>query len=103
MRRRTCRLLLNGALAVIRWGEPRLTLDVDLTILTGFGGEERYIDALLHRDHARRPDACQFAVQDRAVLSETKTIPVDETDSACFESAGLITRPSRNQRGSAGL
>jgi hypothetical protein len=28
-----------GAIAVQRWGEPRLTQDVDLTILTGFGGE----------------------------------------------------------------
>jgi len=43
-----------GALAVIRWGEPRLTQDVDLTILTGFGGEARYIDALLQRFTGRR-------------------------------------------------
>jgi hypothetical protein len=41
------RFCFIGALAVVRWGEPRLTQDVDLTILTGFGGEERYIDALL--------------------------------------------------------
>lgn len=66
-----------GALAVIRWGEPRLTRDVDLTILTGFGGEERYIDALLDRFRARREDGRQFAIQYRVVLLETDTVPVD--------------------------
>lgn len=29
-----------GGLAVQHWGEPRVTLDVDLTLLTGFGNEE---------------------------------------------------------------
>jgi len=66
-----------GALAVIRWGEPRLTRDVDLTILTGFGGEERYIDALLRRFPARRADARQFALQYRVLLLESDTVPVD--------------------------
>ena len=28
-----------GGLAVQRWGEPRMTADVDLTLITGFGGE----------------------------------------------------------------
>jgi hypothetical protein len=66
-----------GALAVIRWGEPRLTQDVDLTILTGFGDEERYIDALLARFEARRDDAREFAVRYRVVLLETNAVPVD--------------------------
>ena len=43
------RFCVIGAVAVQRWGEPRLTQDVDLTILTGFGSEERWIDALLER------------------------------------------------------
>ena len=38
-----------GGIAVQRWGEPRVTRDVDLTLLTGFGGEER-----IHRQAARR-------------------------------------------------
>jgi hypothetical protein len=38
-----------GGLAVQAWSEPRFTRDVDLTLLTGFGTEERYIDALLSR------------------------------------------------------
>ena len=28
-----------GGVAVQRWGEPRLTQDVDLTVLTGVGNE----------------------------------------------------------------
>ena len=35
-----------GGLAFQRWGEPRLTEDADLTLLTGFGGEEPFVDAL---------------------------------------------------------
>ena len=30
-----------GGVALQRWGEPRLTQDVDLTLLTGFGDEEQ--------------------------------------------------------------
>jgi hypothetical protein len=71
------RFCFIGALAVIRWGEPRLTQDVDLTILTGFGSEERYIDALLHRFTPRRDDARRFALQYRVALLETDGIPVD--------------------------
>ena len=36
-----------GGIAVQRWGEPRVTRDVDLTVLTGFGGEDVYVDTLL--------------------------------------------------------
>lgn len=71
------RFCFIGALAVIRWGEPRLTRDVDLTILTGFGGEERFIDALLERFSPRRDDARQFAVRHRVVLLAAGEIPVD--------------------------
>lgn len=35
-----------GGLAVLHWGEPRLTRDLDLSLLTGFGGEAAYVDAL---------------------------------------------------------
>ena len=41
------RFCFIGGVAVQRWGEPRLTQDVDLTLLTGFGDEEKFVDALL--------------------------------------------------------
>jgi hypothetical protein len=35
-----------GGIAVQRWGEPRVTRDVDLTLLTGFGSEDDFVDLL---------------------------------------------------------
>ena len=34
------RLCFIGGVALQRWGEPRLTQDAGLTLLTGFGNEE---------------------------------------------------------------
>lgn len=32
-----------GGLAVQRWGEPRETVDVDMTLITGFTGEAAFV------------------------------------------------------------
>ena len=67
-----------GGVALQRWGEPRLTQDVDLTLLTGFGNEEQFVDALLKEYTPRRPDARDFALTRRVLLIETrKGIGVD--------------------------
>ena len=42
-------LCFIGGIAVQRWGEPRVTQDVDMTIWTGFGDEPRFVDGLLRR------------------------------------------------------
>lgn len=57
-----------GGLAVLRWGEPRETVDVDLTVVTGFSDEGRYIDVLISRFAPRRDDAAQFARTSRVLL-----------------------------------
>lgn len=57
-----------GGLAVQRWGQPRMTADVDLTLLTGFGGEEPYVDALLATFAGRLPDSRDFALRYRTLL-----------------------------------
>jgi hypothetical protein len=57
-----------GGLAVLRWGEPRETVDVDLTLLTGFRDEETYIEALVQHFEPRRPDAVAFARATRVLL-----------------------------------
>ncbi len=44
---RDWRFCFIGGLALQRWGEPRETIDVDVTLLTGFGGEEPFIAPLL--------------------------------------------------------
>ena len=57
-----------GGLALQRWGEPRETVDVDVTLVTGFGGEEPFITALLDRYDGRIPDAAGFARTNRVLL-----------------------------------
>ena len=72
------RFCFIGGLAVQRWGEPRLTQDVDVTIITGFGTEAPYVDALLERFEGRRADARDFALRHRVVLARTSSrVPVD--------------------------
>jgi hypothetical protein len=47
------RFCFIGGLAVQRWGEPRETVDVDLTLLTGFDGEARFVSLLIERSEPR--------------------------------------------------
>lgn len=62
------RFCFIGGLAVLRWGEPRQTRDVDLTLLTGMGGEEPFVDRLVERFRPRLPDAKRFALDNRVLL-----------------------------------
>ncbi|HVV52794.1 MAG TPA: hypothetical protein VHO06_24245 [Polyangia bacterium] len=64
------RQALIGGLAVLRWGEPRETVDVDLTLLTGFRDEDRLIRLLLERYRPRIPNAAAFAIGNRVLLVE---------------------------------
>ncbi len=67
-----------GGVAVQRWGEPRLTQDVDLTLLSGFGTEEAFVTALLERFRARRTDAREFALRHRVLLLQSEGgTPID--------------------------
>ena len=65
---RRWRFCFIGGLALQRWGEPRETIDVDLTLLTGFGGEDPFIQALLDRYEGRIDDAAGFARSNRVLL-----------------------------------
>lgn len=60
-----------GGVAVQKWGQARFTQDVDLTVFTGFGGEEQVIDALFASFKPRVRDARGFAIQHRVVLLRT--------------------------------
>lgn len=62
------RFCFIGGVALQRWGEPRLTVDVDLTLLTGFGGEAAFVDVLLQHFPGRLPDARAFALEHRVLL-----------------------------------
>ena len=62
------RACVIGGLAVQRWGEPRHTFDVDLTVATDLEHDEFVVDALLKRFEARIPDARSFALTRRVLL-----------------------------------
>lgn len=69
---------LIGGLAVLRWGEPRVTRDVDVTIVTGFGGEEPVIAAVLRRFTSRIDRPVEFARQNRVLLlRDGNGVPID--------------------------
>lgn len=61
-----------GGIANFRWGIPRLTIDLDLTLLTGFGHEDRYVSELLGMHESRVRDAREFALRNRVVLLRTE-------------------------------
>ena len=66
------RFCFIGGVAVQRWGNPRFTHDLDLTLLTGFGREETFVDALLEELEPRQPGAREFALQNRVLLARTR-------------------------------
>ena len=80
-----------GGVAVQRWGEPRLTADVDLTLLTGFGNEAPFVDRLLESFVGRMPDARTFALEHRTLLlRSSEGIAIDVSLGAMpFEEASV--------------
>lgn len=62
------RFCLIGGLALQRWGEPRETIDVDVTLLTGFGREESFVREILTWYEPRVADPVGFALANRVLL-----------------------------------
>jgi len=62
------RSCLIGGIAVQRWSQARVTRDVDLTLLTGFGLEDSFIEVLLSEYAPRNANAAQFALESRVLL-----------------------------------
>lgn len=67
------RFCFIGGVALQRWGEMRVTRDVDVTLFTGFGAEEPAIDALLARYKPRVENAREFALANRVLLIESRS------------------------------
>jgi hypothetical protein len=57
-----------GGLALQRWGEPRETVDVDLSLLAGFGQEQLFSQELLKHFEPRISNAADFARERRVLL-----------------------------------
>jgi hypothetical protein len=83
-------------LAVQRWGEQRVTTDVDFTLLTTAEKEQRFINALLGRFRGRIPDAREFALRTRVVLCRASNgIDVDIALGGMPYEERVIQRASR--------
>lgn len=70
---RDWKFCIIGGLAVQHWGEPRFTRDVDMTLVTGFGDEERFITEWLENYDSRVQDATEFALANRVLLLRSST------------------------------
>lgn len=67
-----------GGLAVQRWGEPRLTIDVDLAILLRAGAEEQRLREIAAAFTPRLKDAVAFALEHRVLpIDVPGASPVD--------------------------
>ena len=76
---RRWKFCIIGGIALLRWGEPRFTRDVDVTLLTGFGREDEFIAPLLEGGYRGRvTDAAGFARRNRVLLLTAPSgAPVD--------------------------
>jgi hypothetical protein len=92
---REWRFCFIGGLALQRWGEPRVTQDIDCTLLTGFGGEVGFIRPLLGRYRARMEDAEQFALRNRVLLLQSDSgVGIDVALSGLEFEVRLVERAS---------
>jgi len=76
---RQWKFCIIGGIALLRWGEPRFTRDIDVSLLSGFGREEEFIEPILSSAYRGRiPDAGAFARRNRVLLLESQDgIPID--------------------------
>lgn len=78
LEQRGWRFCIIGGLAVARWGQPRATQDVDVTLLAGFGEEEPYVTEILGHFTPRLSDAADFAMTNRVLLIRAaNAVPID--------------------------
>lgn len=67
-----------GGIAVQHWGEQRFTRDADLTLYTGIGDEQSFIDAVLGAFAPRNAGARKFALRSRVLLIYARNgMPID--------------------------
>jgi len=70
-----------------------MTQDIDLSLLSGFGNEERYIHELLATFETRIPEAVNFALANRVLLlSASNGVAVDVSLSGLPFEAQMVER-----------
>ena len=72
------RFCFIGGIVLARWGEPRFTQDLDLTLLCPFGGESRIAQALEPLLASRVQSPREFAIEARIYIGRLADgTPVD--------------------------
>lgn len=98
------RFCFIGGIALQRWGEPRVTRDVDLTLLCPFGEEARAVDRVLPAFAGRVADARDFALRNRVLLvSSDAGIPIDIALGAIAYEERCVERASEFDFGGVSL
>ncbi len=93
---RKWRFCFIGGLAVQRWSQPRFTHDADMTLLTGIGTEEKFIDPLLEKFRARFDGERDFAPRARVLrVFSGAGVPLDIALGALPFEERTIERASR--------
>jgi hypothetical protein len=90
------RFCFIGGLAVLRWGEPRFTRDIDVSLLCPFGHEDEVTIPLLDSGyHGRISDVREFASCNRVLLLKSpNSVPIDIALAALPFEEGLVERSS---------
>jgi hypothetical protein len=88
------RFCFIGGIAVLRWGEPRFTRDVDVTLLCPFGSEDEASAPLMDSGYSGRiPEARDFARRNRVLLlNSANGTPIDVALAALPYEERLIER-----------
>ncbi|MBI1337443.1 MAG: hypothetical protein GC164_10830 [Phycisphaera sp.] len=86
-----------GGVALQRWGEPRLTLDVDVTVYTGSHDELGFIQSLLNIYPPRYDNTVDFARTRRILLlnDNQQSIGIDISLGALMYEERVIERATR--------
>jgi hypothetical protein len=85
-----------GGIAVLRWGGPRFTRDVDVSLLCPFGREDEASAPLLASGYQGRiPDVLEFARRSRVLLLVAPNgVPIDVALAALPFEEGVFHRSS---------
>lgn len=87
-----------GGIAVQVWGQPRVTLDIDLTVFTNLRNEPDYISAFLARYSPKFSDAAQFALTNRVLPMFTSSgTGIDVTLGGLSDTNEALARASYQQ------
>jgi hypothetical protein len=73
------RFCIIGGIALLRWGQPRYTRDIDVSLLCPFGDEDTFSQPILAAGYVGRlKDPAEFARRSRVLLLQSPGgVPID--------------------------